>query len=136
MLARPISRSLLVGAAFWSAFAACGDYTIDVNGGYRLVRLSGGGVFVLVEPKQRGNSILAGPSVSEYAEIDEDLIVGRVEPTSIESTDIDRGGYFILQLSDGSFSSGLSREEWRHKLLAMIGEVPELKRPNRLQSWF
>lgn len=114
----------------------CSDYTITLDEGNRLARVSGGGTFVLVQPADDGATVLVGPSVVGYCDLDE-VIAGLVEVPKNDRGKEYRSGYFLVDKERHETTRGLSREEWEHRLASYgIEETPELRRPNRLQSWF
>ena len=114
--------------------ASCGDYTIQLQDGYQLVRVGGGSTFVLESPENQ--EILVGPSVTSVRDL-EHALVGKVEMPYRELIDGYRLGYFILEKDTGTLSWGLSGQEWTARLEDLeISPPPKLVKPNRFHQWF
>lgn len=129
------SSSLRCAVLLLLALAAmgCGDYRVDLPGGYQIVKIYRD-TYQLVRAGAPGaaRSVLVGPSVDRYAVI-KGLIVGHVEwRASDPNFDSQERGYFAVRIADGRIEKALSEEQWR-RLLANWGveQAPELHRPTR-----
>lgn len=125
---------LVVLVSSWSV--ACADYTIELEDDYRIRRLSGGDRFALLGPDEADSTILVGPSVIAYQDSPR-LLVGIVEVPENDPSQGYRPGYFIIDKETKDLSWGLARSQWERYLLEHnSGDLPELRRPHRLQAWF
>ena len=126
-----VSRSVVV--SFFLFFAVgCGDYTIDLTGSYRLVRISGGGEFVLVRDEGGAKVIVVGPSVILYSDHGE-VILGEVSPTADSR---DKPGFFLVDVATNQVIDGLSEETLEVEIEGRGLERMEMVRPTRFQSLF
>lgn len=127
-------RLMLFSALLASLLVAC-DYTIELSGQYRLMRLSGGDYFALYWPLDYGEGLIVGPTVARYHD-SKTLIVGFVTPPPGEPEGY-REGYFLVDKEARRAYWGLTKDEWLSKLHAYgVEQEPHLSRPNRLHAWF
>lgn len=132
-----VSRSSLLTIAILG-LTACGDYSICLPNGYRLVTASGGFV-VTDEPLGPGTSveIVVSSDVAKYDVVGE-LVVGHVTThegmAPIEKRQ-SKPGYFIVNTGTGWVVTGLTRAHWRAKLASRgVTEAPWLTQPSSLDA--
>jgi hypothetical protein len=111
---------------------SCGDFSVELPGGYSLVRVYGQTVLIS-GPSHQGVVIEA--SIDGYAVIGS-LVVGhaRIADQPPES-EYSKPGYFILDTHTHEAKQGLEKSSWLEALRAAgIPTEPKLHRPSRFDK--
>ena len=90
-----------------------GDYSIELNNGYSIVRLYSE-MHVLVDSNQR---VIVHANIERFAQNDL-IITGYTKKAYLpqEQSTTDIAGYFILLLNNGELKMGLDEERWHAEL--------------------
>jgi hypothetical protein len=138
MWTRTTIRSAVVGLCMLAA--GCGDYTIDLPGGYLLVRVSSEEVLIS-DPR---HVVVIMPTVDLY-NVQGHLVVGHVSvPNLPPDPDPPRGekaktrpGYFVINTQTREVKDGLEKRMWLELLQTLgVKAQPDLKRPSRFDRYF
>jgi hypothetical protein len=111
-----------------SVAVACGDYSIQLPGGYRLSQVYAGAVHI-VRPDQ---GIAVHSHVDRYAVVGH-LVVGHVTRAEHEmERSLSRPGYFILDTKTGTVKEEVDLESWLRDLRRLgVADEPALSAPSR-----
>ena len=107
---------------------SCGDYSVQLPGGYSLVRVYGQTVLI----SRPGEGVVIEASIDNYAVVGS-LIVGhsRLADQPPES-EYSKPGYFIIDTQTHEAKQGLDKSSWLKALKAAgVSGEPKLHRPSR-----
>ncbi len=107
---------------------SCGDYSVQLPGGYSLVRVYGQTVLI----SRPGEGVVIEASIDGYAVVGS-LIVGHVRLADHPpESDYSKLGYFIIDTQTHEAKQGLDKSSWLQALrVAGVTGEPKLDRPSR-----
>jgi hypothetical protein len=111
---------------------SCGDYSVQLPGGYSLERVYGQTVLIS-RPYHEG--VIINASVDDYAVVGR-LIVGHVRlADQAPESDYSKPGYFIIDTQTNEAKQGLDKNSWLQALKdAGVSGEPKLHRPSPLDK--
>jgi hypothetical protein len=110
---------------------SCGDYSVQLPGGYSLVRVYGQTVLI----SHFAEGVVIGASIDGYAVVGS-LIVGHTKlADQPPESEYSKPGYFIIDTQTHDSKQGLDKTNWLKSLKAAgISVEPNLHRPSRFDK--
>lgn len=123
--------SNLILVMFFCILLGCGDYAVNLPGGYSLVRIYAGAVLI----KHSSNGVVINANIDKYKVINE-TIVGHVTLAELTpERDYSKPGYFIINTKTHEVKEGLEKKNWLEALQKQgIINEPKLNKPSRLDK--
>jgi hypothetical protein len=107
------------------ATSACGrsDPPADLPGGYKVWIMNANEIYLA----NANNELIAGPALRKIGATQRHIVAWCEEPDKAYTGNVRTVGYSVVDLSNGSLSSGLTEEQAKKELTEEGSTFPEMK---------